>query len=242
MKKLACINLGCPKNQVDLEIILGGLKPHVQITQDITHADVVLVNTCAFIEPAKQESIDEILNIVTLQGNRSRRVVVSGCLPQRYKSELVRELPEVDAFYFSINPYQTLRELKTDLAFGDADFMRHYLTPSHYAYLQLSNGCNNRCSYCAIPLIKGDLVSREPQAVYREAGEMINRNVKELILVAQDITSYGADLSADVSLSDILQTLNVMDGVHWIRLLYTHPAHWTDRLIDVLADSEHIVP
>ena len=241
MKKLAYINLGCPKNQVDLEIILGGMSSEVQIVSDITHADIVLINTCAFIEPAKQESIDEILNTAAFQQG-GHKVFVSGCLPQRYQEELALELPEVDRFFFSKDPYTTLKELKAELSLNSTANGRYPLSPSHYAFLRLSDGCNNRCSYCAIPLIKGELRSRTPEEIYENARQLANQNVKELILIAQDITSYGSDLDTDSTLSDVLQELNRIQGIRWIRLLYTHPAHWSDRLIDVIADSEHIVP
>lgn len=242
MKKLAYINLGCPKNQIDLEIILGGLHSCVELTSDIIKADAVLINTCAFIEPAKQESIDEILNIYALQDSKKKSIYVSGCLSQRYKQDLMRELPEVDCFYTSTNPLITLRQMRQHMHLtGPCSSKRYLLNPSHYAYLQIAKGCSNRCSYCAIPLIKGDFKSRSLEEIENEARAMVEQGVKELILVAQDSTSYGKDLTDPATLGDVLLRLDRIADIRWIRLLYTHPAHWTDRLIDVMADCEHVL-
>lgn len=243
MIKLAYVNLGCPKNQIDLEYILGGVKEYCNIVDAIEDADVVLINTCAFIESAKEESIDEIFNAIAYrQQNPDLKVVVSGCLPQRYKDALKNELPEVNQFFHSTDAIQTQQQLLNYLTQKSTRLAsRKKLSPDHYAYLQIAEGCNNRCSYCAIPLIKGGYNSRSFNEIINEAQHLAATGTKELILVAQDSTMYGQDLDAGDNLSDLLYALNDIPDLRWIRLMYTHPAHWSDQLIDTFAGLDKVL-
>ena len=239
--KLAFINLGCPKNQVDLELILGALDG-VRITEKVEEADAVIVNSCAFIESAKRESIDAIFAAVAARAdNPALKIVVSGCLPQRYRQELAELLPEADRFCFSTDPKSTAAEIRSFLNLPPPTApTRRLLSPKHYAYLRIADGCDNRCAYCAIPLIKGGYVSRPPDDILREAHQLTAAGVKELLIIAQDTTDYGKEFGS--SLPALLQQLNRIDGVNWIRLMYTHPAHWNERLIEQMAGLEKILP
>jgi len=242
--KLAFVNLGCPKNQVDLETILGGLVNDFELTQAAADADAVVINTCAFIESAKVESIDTMLELATLKSiNPDFKVIVTGCMPQRYRQELQKELPEVDYFIPSVDAQQTVNELR---AYFNKPYIenpyRYLLTPPHYAYVQISQGCNNRCAYCAIPLIKGDFVSRPLTAIRDDVQQLTESGVKEVMLVAQDSTFYGRDLKQDITLSQVLETLNEINELKWVRLMYTHPAHWTDALMDTFVDLPKLLP
>ncbi len=238
--KTAYVNLGCPKNQVDLELILGGL-PEASLCDSIEEADAVIINTCAFIEDAKRESIDAVLEAAAVKQRRPElKILVSGCLPQRYREELAKLIPEVDRFFFSTDIRQTVRNIQSCLELPTKEPMRRLLSPLHYAYLRIADGCDNRCAYCAIPLIKGGLRSRPLQEIVDEAKLLAERGTKELLLTAQDITAYGID-RGDAELPLLLEALNEIDGVEWIRLLYTHPAHWNERLIDELASLPKVV-
>ena len=241
MKVLYAVNLGCPKNQVDLETILGGLGSDVTTTEDLARADAALINTCAFIESAKTESIDTIFEIVAArQENPNLKIWVSGCLPQRYKDQLTELMPEVDQFFHSTDALVTLNQLKAFFQANTVGVHRHLLNPSNYAYVRIAEGCNNRCSYCAIPLIKGSYASRPLEDIVHEAEQFVQQGVKELVVIAQDTTFYGRDLNNSISLPDVLREVSRLP-IPWIRLLYTHPAHWTDELIEVMAISENIV-
>ncbi len=243
MMRLAYVNLGCPKNQIDLEYILGGVQAYCTLTDSINNADAVLINTCAFIKNAKEESIGEIFKAVAhRQQNPDLKIFVSGCLPQRYKETLKTELPEVNHFFQSTDAFQTQQQLLRYLTYQNATCVsRKKLSPSHYAYLQIADGCNNRCSYCAIPLIKGKYKSRPFDDIINEAQQLAASGTNELILVAQDSTMYGQDLKTNKQLSDLLCALDEISGFRWIRLMYTHPAHWNDQLIDTMADLEKVV-
>ncbi|MBN1480387.1 30S ribosomal protein S12 methylthiotransferase RimO [candidate division KSB1 bacterium] len=242
--KLAYLNLGCPKNQVDLETILGGLVEQTDIVEETNGADTIVINTCAFIESAKRESIDAIFDIISLkQINPNLKVLVTGCLPQRYKNQIANLVPEVDQFFFAVSAESTLTEIQKFLQLPvSRRTPRHLLNPPHYAYLRIADGCNNRCSYCAIPLIKGQYQSRPFDEIEQEALQLAARGVKEIVLIAQDTTYYGADLPIDLSLENVLTALNEVDGIEWIRLLYTHPAHWSDELIGTMACLKKVVP
>jgi ribosomal protein S12 methylthiotransferase len=241
--KLAFISLGCPKNAVDLETVLAGIDSHVELVDDAAEADAVLINTCAFIESAKQESIDTILEIVQIKKDRPQfRVLVSGCLPQRYREELAQVLPEVDAFFDSTDAKQTRRQLREFLQLPTSCHSeRKRLTPPHYAYLRIADGCDNRCSYCAIPLIKGGYRSRSLDEILQEAEILSQEGALELNLVAQDITRYGRDLQNQDSLVKLLQRLSDIPRVQWLRLLYTHPAHWSEALMEAVAGLDKVV-
>ncbi len=258
--KLHYVSLGCPKNVIDLETILGGLARQIELVDDPQRADVALINTCAFIASAKQEAIETILQIAALKkGNPRLRVLVSGCLPQRYQEELSGLLPEVDAFFADRDALITTREIDCFLGFaaGPAEGTsaaktgapvcgqgapRYRLTPKHYAYLRIADGCDNRCTYCAIPLIKGDCKSRSLPEIREEAELLAADGARELLIVAQDSTRYGVDLPSPARLHNLLAELQEVKQVRWIRLLYTHPAHWYDELIEAVAGLEKMVP
>lgn len=241
--KLAFIDLGCPKNTIDLETILAGLDKQLRLVEDAREADVVLVNTCAFIESAKQESIDTILELGRIKKERPElKIVVSGCLPQRYPQQLAPVLPEVTAFFHSIDAVKTRRQLRRFLHLPAAcSTLRKRVGPPHYAYLRLAEGCNNRCSYCAIPLIKGRYVSRPQRQIIREAKSLVEQGCREINLVAQDTTYYGRERREPSALAGLLEKLSEIDGLDWIRLLYTHPAHYTPELIRSIAQLDKVV-
>ncbi len=241
--KISFLNLGCPKNQVDLETILGGLSEYASIIDDVRDADAVIINTCSFIESSKRESIDSIFDIVSLKDvNPELKVLVTGCLPQRYKEQVAELIPEVDKFFYTISADTTTQDVLSFLHQpASYEKKRLSLSAPHYAYLRISEGCDNRCAYCAIPLIKGRHHSRPFADILADAQSLADEGVKELMLIAQDTTMYGDDIDQDVSINQVLRAVNEIDGLEWIRLLYTHPAHWTDELIDTMASLDKVV-
>ncbi len=249
-KKVALITLGCAKNTVDSEIIASILQDAgVEICEKPDRAPVAIINTCGFIKDAKEESIDTILSIAGLKEcHRLKKLVVCGCLAERYKEELEAEMPEVDIIT-GVNPRRTASAVLAclnnadlpKLAANPGAVRRFSLTPRSWSYLRIAEGCNNRCSYCAIPLIRGPLVSRAQTEVMDEASELIARGVKELNIIAQDTTAYCRDRGKP-RLHELLAKLcDRLPGV-WIRLLYTHPAHYYEELIDVIAGNKQICP
>lgn len=253
MSKIAMIGLGCPKNQVDAEMMLSSLIDEgFEIVGDATDAEVVIVNTCGFIESAKQEAIDNILGACELKKDGFvKAVVVTGCLSERYQEEIMKEIPEVDACV-GIGANGQIAEICKKVLCGEKvscfpskydlplDGGRVLTTPSHYAYLKIAEGCSNCCTYCAIPSIRGKFRSRTMASIILEARELAKSGVKELILVAQDTTKYGIDLYSFPRLSDLLTELCKIEGIEWIRLLYCYPESITDELIDVIANEEKI--
>ncbi len=244
-KRVAVISLGCPKNLVDTETMIGLLKAtgDVVFVDNLQDADIILVNTCGFIQPAKEESIDEILNAVE-EKKRSpeKKVVVAGCLYQRYKEELRKELPEVDAFIGVNEILESVEKiLNRKASFTKPYLLREILTPKHIAYLKISEGCSNGCTYCAIPLIRGKLKSRPMDEVVEEAKKLADLGVKELYVIAQDTTSYLYDWGEEEGLLKLLQKLEKIRGIKWIRLMYTYPSHISDSLIDFISNSEKII-
>ncbi|MBN2201220.1 30S ribosomal protein S12 methylthiotransferase RimO [bacterium] len=243
-RKVAIITLGCPKNQVDSEVLAGELRRHgAVLTADPEKADDICINTCGFIREAKQESIDAILEAVRIRdkAGRSRavrpRVVVWGCLSERYRDALPLEIPEADA-YFGVEPFRALGRyiIGTRYRWSEAGRCGRVLsTPPHTAYLKIADGCDHACSFCAIPLFKGKYRSRPQAGLVREAESLAARGVKELILIAQDTTAYGRDLGGKASLARLLKRLVRIEGIEWIRILYGHPAHVDDALIDAMA-------
>ncbi len=226
--KVGILSLGCPRNLVDSEILLSRLKAKDHVITDMEDAEIGIVNTCAFVEAAKEESIDAILALIELKKQgRLKKVIVCGCLPQRYKDELYGEFKEVDAFLG-----------KVCLEHENRGF---FLTPRHYAYLKICEGCVNRCSFCVIPGIKGDFTSRDAKSLIAEARALDKKGVKELNIIGQDITLYGPDLGAGSSLVALLKAIlkNTRD-IGWIRLLYLYPSHITDELLDLIAQEERI--
>ena len=243
--KINYISLGCPKNAVDLEKILGSLAPYVDFTEHPDEADITIVNTCAFIQAAQQEAIDEILNIAQIKQERpDYQIWVTGCLPQRYKKQLLQLMPEIDEIFTHLDADKTGKLVSEKLTgTSNRSGNRYPITPSHYRYLTIAQGCNNRCSYCAIPVIKGDLKSRTIPEILTEAHRLAHtkESPKELILVAQDSTAFGMDRNGK-ELSNLLIELDKKRYFDWIRIMYTHPAHWDEGLMDVIANADTILP
>lgn len=237
--KIGLISLGCAKNQVDSEMILG-LFSKKDITNDIKEADVIIVNTCGFIESAKKESIDTILEV----SDYKKKLIVTGCLVERYYDELKKLLPEVDLF-IRIKDYPRIKEILKDFLNEDTkkfeEKNRILITPKHLAYLRISDGCNNRCNYCAIPLIRGNYRSRLEDDIYDEAISLVKKGVKELVLISQDTTRYGTDLG-NTNIVKLLKRLDDIEGIEFIRFLYLYPKDVTDDLINTVKDSKHITP
>ena len=242
-KKLNLISLGCAKNLVDSEILLGGLgKTNVSITENIEEAETIVVNTCGFLDIAREESVDTILQAAELKKTGAlKELVVMGCLSERYPEELKKEIPEVDRIFGS-NDHQQIVSFLTgkDYAKDDPLFFRSLMTPNHYAYLKIAEGCDNACSFCSIPLMRGLQKSRSIPAIMGEAERLVSNGTKELLVIAQDSTSFGYDLPGRVYLSDLLRELNTIDALEWIRVHYAHPAHLSQRIIEALAESEKV--
>ncbi len=252
--KVGMVSLGCAKNQVDGEVLMASLKnAGYELCDDAALADVAIVNTCGFIESAKAESIEEILELVTLKKEgRIKKIVVTGCLSQRYQEQIRKEIPEVDAAV-GIGANGEIAEIigqvmagETPEVFPDKEKMplcgdRELSTPSYFAYLKIAEGCDNRCTYCAIPLIRGGYRSRSMESIVEEAEKLAAGGAKELIVIAQDTSRYGLDLYGELKLPELLRRLCAVDGVRWIRLLYCYPDTITDELLDVMAREEKIV-
>ena len=238
--------LGCSKNVYDSEILLGQLKAHkARLVDDPEEADVLIINTCGFIHLAKQESVDAILEAERLkQEDPSKKIVVCGCLVQRYAGELRKELPAVDAFFGTEDYQNILKFLNVAHELTPEHlFERRYLTTrGHYAYLKISEGCNHTCSFCAIPRIRGRYRSRPISQIVSEARMLAEQGVKEIILVAQDTSFYGMDLYKEQRIVDLLKALEQIPGVEWIRLHYLYPTTVQEALIDQMAHSGRIVP
>ena len=258
--KLGLISLGCPKNLVDSEVMLGIIeKYHIEITNDPEAAEIIIVNTCGFIESAKQESIDTILSMAAYKTEGCcRYLIVTGCLAQRYAQELFQDMPEVDAIV-GTNVYKDIAQViervmkgQRVLHLSETDFEKTNLeglpgkerilpdprkltTPPYMAYLKIAEGCDNFCSFCAIPLIRGRYTSKPYEQVMAEARELVERGVKELIVIAQDTTRYGQDLYGKLRLAELLHDLNALPGLKWIRVLYSYPNTFNDELIEAYA-------
>lgn len=254
MSNIAMVSLGCPKNQMDAELMLAKLRDAgFTLTDEAETADVVIINTCGFIGDAKQEAIDTVLEFAELKkAGQIRAIVVTGCLAQRYRDEVARELPECDAVLglgANANIVETVRAVLggetvqrfPTLSCWSLDGDRVQTTPFYFAYLRVGDGCNNRCTYCAIPLIRGGLRSRAMDDVVAEAEALAANGVKELVLVAQDTTLYGVDRAGKSLLPSLLDRLCAIEGLRWIRLLYCYPEHITEELLDVIARQDKVV-
>lgn len=252
MSKVGMISLGCPKNQVDAEMLLSQLKDGgFEIVGDVD-ADIVIINTCGFIGDAKKEAIDTILQVCQLKDEGIvGAVVVTGCLAQRYKDEIMKEIPEVDAVVGIGGNCDIVSVCKKVLNKNKVNHFpdklclplegdRLLTTPPHYAYIKIAEGCSNCCTYCAIPKIRGKFRSRKMENIISEAKALAAKGVKELIVVAQDTTKYGIDLYGELSLAKLLKELCKIDGIQWIRTLYCYPESITDELIDTIATEEKI--
>lgn len=251
---ITLLSLGCAKNRVDAEILLYNLKDAgYNIVLSVSLADVVIVNTCGFIDDAKKESIDEILSVAELK-NRGliKAIIVTGCLAERYKNEVLKEIPEVDAV-IGIGANNNIADVvdKAIMGVKTEDFPNKLLlplngkriqtTPKYYAYLKVADGCDNRCTYCAIPLIRGKLRSRRMEDILSEAEYLAKNGVKELLVIAQDTTRYGEDIYGELKLPELLKKLCKIDGIKWIRILYCYPDRITDELIDVISKEEKVL-
>jgi len=256
MEKFYILSLGCPRNLVDSEVLQGLLREKgAVISDEAENADVAIVNTCGFIQDAKQESIDAILQLAELKkAGKIKKLIVTGCLSQRYPKELTEEIKEIDGVFgtsdftgipeaaAAILAGETVREVSSDPGFlYDHTAERDLLTPAHYAYLKIQEGCSNRCSYCVIPDLKGPLRSRTVASIIREVREIrASRDIKELILIGQDTTAFGIDRTGRSELAELLREVAPAMKEGWLRLLYTHPAHFTDELIDVIEGTGNI--
>jgi len=251
-------SLGCPKNRLDSEVMLGSLALEgYAIAERLEDADVVVVNTCSFIESAREESIQAILDVADLrESGKLRALVVAGCMPQRYGAELAKELPEVDAFV-GTGAFQGIAPILDETLAGrgrgvyieagrthlyDDQAPRLLIGPQHTAYVKISEGCDRVCAFCAIPGIRGKFQSRRLESVVAEAEQLAAAGVREINLVAQDATAFGKDLPGRPSLADLLRALDEIEGLDWVRQLYLYPTAVTDELVDVLASGTRVLP
>src|SRR5918999_388407 len=259
MKQVGFVSLGCPKNLVDSEVMMGQLKQNgYEITADASQADTVVVNTCGFIDSAKKESIEAILEAARLKTEgKATRLVVAGCLAERYRDELKAEMPEVDAFIGTsqineilnvCDPLTNTRSLpviplgnQSATYLYDESTPRILATPSHYAYMKIAEGCDRPCAFCFIPQMRGHFRSRRFGSLVAEAHQLAEEGVKELILVAQDSSRYGEDLGKQDALAHLLRELSHTDGIEWVRVMYTYPTHISDGFLDVLAEEPKAV-
>ncbi|MGE5329980.1 MAG: 30S ribosomal protein S12 methylthiotransferase RimO [Deltaproteobacteria bacterium] len=249
--KIGVISLGCSKNLVDTEIILGNLARYgFQIVNAAQDADVIIVNTCGFIDTAKQEAVNTILEMSEYRTKgKCQALIVIGCLVERYKEDIMKEIPEVDAIV-RIKDYSEIIEIikgllrikkyEKNILLVDDYINRLRSTPPSVAYLKIAEGCDNRCAYCVIPVIRGPYVSRKMEDILNEAYHLSKQGVKELTVIAQDTTRYGIDIYGEYKLAELLKKLCGVSGIQWIRLMYAYPESVTDELIDVIADEKKI--
>jgi ribosomal protein S12 methylthiotransferase len=261
MKKIGFVSLGCPKNLVDSEVMMGRLREAgYEITTDASEADTLVVNTCGFIESAKKESIDAILEAARLKTEgKAQRLVVAGCLVERYRDALREEMPEVDAFLGTsqINEItkvcddrvntRSLPVLQTPIGNQSATYLydestpRVLATPGYTAFIKIAEGCDRPCAFCFIPQMRGHFRSRRFGSVMKEAEQLAKRGVKEIVLVAQDSSRYGEDLGEKDALAQLLRELSHLEGIEWVRVMYTYPTHISDAFLDVLATEPKAV-
>ncbi|MFR6017696.1 MAG: 30S ribosomal protein S12 methylthiotransferase RimO [Paraclostridium sordellii] len=254
MLKIALESLGCSKNLVDAEIMMGILnRKGYKLVGDFEDADIILVNTCGFIESAKQESIDTILDLAELKETGNLKLlIVTGCLAQRYAKELQEEIPEIDAIV-GTGSYQQIDEIieglkkennivsLNDIEFAyNEDLPRYVTTPDYMAYLKIGEGCDNHCTYCIIPKLRGKYRSRKMEDILREAKDLASKGVKELVVIAQDTTKYGFDLYNEAKLPQLLEELAQIEGIKWIRIMYSYPESITEELVKVMKKYDNI--
>jgi len=252
--KVGFVSLGCPKNLVNTEKMLSKLADNgYEIVAEDIHADVIVINTCAFIESAKKEAIDNILDIAWLKENRSLKgIVVTGCLAERYKDEILEQLPEVDCVLgtgsydeickaveaaYHKKKYTSYKDINSIPLGGE----RVITTPGYFAYLQIAEGCDNCCTYCVIPQLRGRFRSRQFSEILEEAKQLADLGVKEVCLIAQDTTRYGEDIYGTYALDSLITGISKVKGIEWIRLMYCYPDRITDGLIDVIANNKKVV-
>lgn len=256
--KIGFVSLGCPKNLVDSEVMMGlSQEGGHTLTPNPADADVIVINTCAFIDSAKEESVNTILELAEFKkSGNCKRLVVTGCLGERYRDELKQQIPEIDAvlgtgdvpeIVGAIEGGSRTRKIPLKLVQGlptylyDADSPRVFATPRHFAYIKVAEGCDYKCSFCIIPKLRGHYRSRPVEAIVREARALAARGVRELILISQDTTFYGRDLGEGTALPRLLRELNTVEGIDWIRLLYLYPTTITDDILDAMADCDKVV-
>ena len=252
--KVGMVSLGCDKNRVDSELILGSINKFYEITNNPKEAEIIIINTCGFIESAKQESIDTILEMAEYKKtHKCKMIIATGCLTQRYGDELLELIPEIDIL-MGVNDYMKLHKLivdfiKTEQRVSSTTYKdegvnegeRILTTNSHTAYLRIAEGCNNFCTYCIIPKIRGKFRSRSKESILAEANSLVNQGVKEIILIAQDLTNYGEDLYGKNQLHVLVNELSEIEGLEWIRLLYCYPEEITNELIEVIANNPKVM-
>jgi len=259
MKKVGFVSLGCPKNLVDSEVMMGTLEQAGwEITNSADDADTIVVNTCGFIESAKQESIDAILEATNLkEGGKAKRVVVAGCLVERYRDDLIKELPEVDAFIGTnevtriieaADATKKFRELpllpignKTATYLYDFDTPRHRATDSHTAFIKIAEGCDRPCAFCSIPSMRGSFRSRRFGSIIEEARNLAKQGVKEVVLIAQDSSRYGEDLGEVDALAALIRALGEIEELEWVRVMYAYPTHISDAFLAAVAETPKAV-
>ena len=239
--KVSVITLGCSKNTVDSERLMKQLQVNkFDLTENPNNAETLIINTCGFIEAAKNESIETILNAVALKNSgQVKKIVVAGCLSELYKENLMKEIPEVDAFFGTEKYEEIINELGGELKhelLGE----RLLTTPNHTAYLKISEGCDHPCSFCAIPLMRGLHKSKPMNELLIEANHLAAKGVKEFIIIGQDTTDYGKDIYGRRNLAGLLSNLSEIDGIEWIRIMYAYPSHFPEDVIDVIANNEKI--
>ncbi len=251
MPKIHLTSLGCAKNLVDSELMLGQLKSVGFVLTDAPDkADLMVVNTCGFINPAKEESINTILELVELKKQLGNKLIVSGCLTERYRSDLAKEIPEVDGF-LGVGEIAEISRLAKQIGLntvGDIEakvydqpyLYRQVTTPRHLAYVRISDGCNNPCTFCVIPSIRGRFKSRSLNEIVSEVVHLVRHGVREIMLIAQDLNMYGFDVRRKYDIHLLLRELSTIEDLRWIRLLYTYPAHFSDQFIDTVAAEEKI--
>ena len=244
-KNISLITLGCAKNLVDSEYLITGLK-HVgyQINSNIDESSIVIINTCGFLDIAREESINKIIEIENKKKKGDlEKVIVMGCLSERYGDQLQKELPLIDKFFGSEDHEAVIKYISgKPFSLDDPDIIRASLTPSHYSYLKIAEGCDNGCSFCSIPLMRGLQKSQPLRWNVEEAKRLVSRGVKELLVIAQDSTSYGWDLEPKTSLHELMIELDKIDGLQWLRLHYAHPAHLHREMIHQFSCLEKLIP
>ena len=245
MKKISIVTLGCSKNTYDSELLIGGLKKNkFSIVGEVIDSDCVIVNTCGFLDEARQEGVETILELEDMKNNgKIKAVVVMGCMSERFGEELRKEFSNIDRFFGSNDIEENIKYLcSKDYEKYDPDYDRISLTPPHYGYLKISEGCDNGCSFCSIPLMRGLQKSQPVEWNVLEAKRMVNNGAREILVIAQDSTSYGWDLNPRRSLAELLTELNNIDNLDWIRLHYAHPTHLHNDVIKCFNSLDKLVP
>ncbi|MBS5937800.1 30S ribosomal protein S12 methylthiotransferase RimO [Clostridium sp.] len=252
--KVGMVSLGCDKNRVDSELILGSINKFYEITNDPKEAEIIIVNTCGFIESAKQESIDTILEMAEYKNKyKCKMLIATGCLTQRYGEELLELMPEIDIL-MGVNDYMKIHKMILDFINGERKLfaanysdeninegIRLLTTDKHTAYVRIAEGCDNYCTYCIIPQIRGKFRSRSKEAILEEVNTLANNGVKEIILIAQDLTYYGMDIYNKKELHSLIKEISNIEKVEWIRLLYCYPEEITEELIEEIANNKKVV-